>query len=86
MFILILNINMQAVGALKRKAIKLYNAFLQDIQRGRKPEYKEILDLISFINLPIELENSDFIAEYLLNKNDTTYLHLGKQCEYNSLW
>lgn len=72
---------MQVVDALKKKAIRKYEQFLQEVQRGYKPEYKDILDLISFINLPIGvLDKHDFIAEQLLNKNDTIYLHFGKRC------
>ena len=71
---------MQDVDALKRRAIEKYNVYLNNIQRGQRSDYKEILDLISFINLPVELENSDFIEEYLVNKNDTAYLYLGKRC------
>lgn len=52
-----------------------------DLQRGYKSDYKHILDLISFINLPIgTLDKHDFITEYLLNKHDTIYLHFSQRC------
>ena len=51
------------------------------MQKGYKPEYEDLLDLISFINLPVgTLDKHDFIAEYLLNRDDTIYLHFRKQC------
>lgn len=66
------------VDALKVKAIKQYEAFLQKIKRGYKPDYKDILDLICFINLPVKLDNAEFIKQKLLNQNDTAYLYFSK--------
>ena len=66
---------LQVVDALKLKTIDRYKCFLNKIKKGYKPDYQEILDLICFINLPITIDNSDFIKQQLLNKNDTLYLH-----------
>lgn len=66
------------VDALKVKAIKQYEAFLQKIKKGYKPDYKDILDLICFINLPVKLDNAEFIKQKLLNQNDTAYLYFSK--------
>ena len=71
---------MQAVDALKRKAIKRYNDYLKQVKKGYKPDYQEILNLICFINLPEQLDNNEFIKQQLLNHNDTAYLHFSKRC------
>ncbi len=75
----------QAVDALKGKAIKRYQDFLRQVRKGYRPDYKDILNLICFINLPIRLDNHEFIKQQLLNNNDTAYLHFGKQCDYKTL-
>lgn len=66
----------QTVDALKYKAIDRYCEFLSKVKKGYKPDYQDILNLICFINLPIKLDNHEFIKEQLLN--DTLYLHFGK--------
>lgn len=66
------------VDALKIKAIKRYENFLSKVKKGYKPEYQDILNLICFINLPVRLDNHEFIKQQLLNKDDTVYLHFGK--------
>lgn len=66
------------VDALKLKAIKRYEECLRLIKKGHKPEYLEILNLICFINLPVRLDNHEFIKQQLLNQNDTAYLHFGQ--------
>lgn len=73
-----MDIIIQDVDALKKKAIKRYEDFLKKVKKGYRPEYDEILNLICFINLPVILDNHEFIKQQLLNKNDTTYLHFGK--------
>lgn len=75
-----MKLNIQAVDALKRKAIKRYNDYLKQVKKGYKPDYQEILNLICFINLPEQLDNNEFIKQQLLNHNDTAYLHFGKRC------
>ena len=40
-------------------------------------DYKDILNLICFINLPVKIDNHEFIKQQLLNQNDTAYLHFG---------
>jgi hypothetical protein len=54
-------INILVVDALKRKAIKRYEDFLRAVKKGNRPDYQEILNLICFINLPVKLDNHDFI-------------------------
>lgn len=73
-----MDINVLVVDALKKKAIKRYEDFLKKVKKGYKPDYKEILNLISFINLPTRLDNHEFIEQQLLNQNATNYLHLGE--------
>lgn len=73
-----MDINVQVVDALKRKAIKRYEDFLRKLKKGYKPDYQDILNLICFINLPVRLDNHEFIKQQLLNQNDTVYLHFGK--------
>lgn len=46
----------QAVDALKREAIDMYEHFIQRASYGYKDDYQFILNLISFINMPIELD------------------------------
>lgn len=66
------------VDALKIKAIKEYDKFLTKVKKGYKPEYKDLLNLICFINLPVKIDNHEFIKQQLLNQNDTAYLHFGQ--------
>lgn len=66
------------VDALKLKAIKEYEKFLQKVKKGYRPDYKDILNLICFINLPVKIDNHEFIKQQLLNQNDTAYLHFGQ--------
>lgn len=67
-----------AVDALKIKAIKRYEELLRNIKKGYKSDYRDILNLICFINLPVKLDNHNFIKQQLLNQNDTAYLHFGQ--------
>lgn len=66
----------QVVDALKRKAIEQYDQFLKKAMKGYQTDYQYILALISYINMPIVLD--DFIKQRLLNYGDTDYLHLGR--------
>jgi hypothetical protein len=66
------------VDALKRKTIDRYKCFLNRVKKGYKPDYQEILNLICFINLPICLDNQEFIKQQLLNNDDTIYLQFGQ--------
>ena len=66
------------VDALKHKAINKYKDFLKKVKKGYRPEYDDILNLICFINLPVKLDNHEFIKQQLLNQDDTFYLHFGK--------
>ena len=49
------------MDALKYKTIVRYNEFLKKLKKGYKPDYQEILNLICFINLPVRLDNHEFI-------------------------
>lgn len=73
-----MNLNVLVVDALKWKAINRYKSFLKRVKKGYQDDYHEILDLISFINLPTKLDNHEFIKQKLLNNGDTIYLHFGK--------
>lgn len=66
-------INHLAVDALKREAIKQYEEFLLQLKKGYKPDYEELLNLICFIDLPVKLDNHEFIKQKFLN--DKIYLH-----------
>ena len=66
------------VDALKTKAIKEYEAFLKKVKKGYQPDYKDLLNMICFINLSVKIDNHDFIKQQLLNQNDTVYLHFGQ--------
>ena len=46
--------------------------------KGYKNDYQYILALISFINMPIQLEGMEYIQQRLLNYGNTDYLHLGR--------
>lgn len=50
---------------------------LKQFKKGNKPEYQDLLNLICFINLPVQLDNHEFIKQQLLNTDDTVYLHFG---------
>jgi hypothetical protein len=49
------------VDALKLKAINRYKDFIKKVKKGYKPDCQEILNLICFINLPVKLDNHEFI-------------------------
>ena len=66
------------VDALKVKAIKEYERFLAKVKKGYQPDYQDILNMICFINLPVRLDNHEFIKQQLLNLNDTVYLRFGQ--------
>lgn len=63
----------QVVDVLKHEAINEYNKMLNNLYKGKSPEYKFILDLISYINMGEPDEN---IKQYLLNA--TGFLHFRK--------
>lgn len=52
--------------------------FINKANNGYINDYQYILALISFINMPIQLEGSEFIKQRLLNYGNTDYLHLGR--------
>lgn len=73
------------VDVLKHKAIKLYKDLLKRASKGYKDDYIELMNIICFISFPIEIDNMEFIKQKLLNENDTLYLQLGREPEFNSL-
>lgn len=52
--------------------------FLNKVKKGYQPDYQYILALISYINMPVSIDEEDFIKQRLLNYGDTDYLHLGR--------
>ena len=56
------------VDALKQKAINLYIEYIHNLQKGYRTDYQDIINLINFINLPINIDNNNVIKQYLLNK------------------
>nr|DAJ84428.1 MAG TPA: hypothetical protein [Bacteriophage sp.] len=61
LLILILINYILIVDALKCEAIKQYNMYINKAIKGYKSDYQYILALISFINMPIQLEGMEFI-------------------------
>lgn len=51
---------------------------MKRVVKGYHIDYQYILALISYINMPIALDEGDFIKQRLLNYGDTDYLHLGR--------
>lgn len=74
------------VDVLKRKAIDLYKGLLHRAQKGYQDDYSLLMNIICFISLPIEIDNMEFIKEKLLNKDDTLYLQLGRECQLKTVF
>lgn len=74
------------VDVLKRKAIDLYKGLLHRAQKGYQDDYSLLMNMICFISLPSEIDNMEFIKEKLLNKDDTLYLQLGRECQLKTLF
>lgn len=74
------------VDVLKRKAIDLYKRLLHRAQKGYQDDYSLLMNVICFISLPTEIDNMEFIKEKLLNKDDTLYLQLGRECQLKTLF
>lgn len=74
------------VDVLKRKAIDLYKGLLHRAQKGYQDDYSLLMNMICFISLPTEIDNMEFIKEKLLNKDDTLYLQLGRECQLKTLF
>lgn len=74
------------VDVLKRKAIDLYKGLLHRAQKGYQDDYSLLMNIICFISLPTEIDNMEFIKEKLLNKDDTLYLQLGRECQLKTVF
>lgn len=74
------------VDVLKRKAIDLYKGLLHRAQKGYQDDYSLLMNMICFISLPSEIDNMEFIKEKLLNKDDTLYLQLGRECQLKTVF
>ena len=55
------------MDALKQKAVVMYKHLLKRLKKGYKDDYTDLLNLICFINLPIEIDKYDFIKQYFNN-------------------
>jgi len=55
------------LNKLKEKAILEYSYFISRLRKGYRKDYSNILDLISLIELGQNIDNYEFIAQYLLN-------------------
>ncbi len=74
------------VDVLKRKAIDLYRSLLKRASQGYQDDYSQLMNIICFISLPMEIDNMEFIKEKLLNQDDTIYLQLGRESGPNPLF
>ena len=45
------------VDALKGKAIQEYDKLLRELRKGKKPKYEDLMNLICYIDLPVELDH-----------------------------
>lgn len=69
-----------AVDALKKKAIEMYMTLLRRLQKGYKDDYQDLLNLICFIDLPVKIDNYEFVKQQFLNTYGTNSLHFSKGC------
>ena len=56
-----------ALNKLKLKTIDDFNKLIHKISYGYKPDYKNILNQICFIEVNSQLDNSELIYESLIN-------------------
>ena len=45
------------VDALKGKAIQEYDKLLRELRKGKKPKYDDLMNLICYIDLSVELDH-----------------------------
>ena len=45
------------VDALKGKAIQEYDKLLRELRKGKKPKYDDLMNLICYIDSPVELDH-----------------------------
>lgn len=68
-----LNINLNikiivdVLKQLKEKALFEYQRYISKLKNGYRPDYQHILDLICLIELGNQIDNYEFISQYLLN-------------------
>jgi len=62
---------------LKGKAIQEYDKLLRELRKGKQPKYDFLMTLISYIGLPVLIDNRDFVEQKLLNYHDTIYIRRG---------
>ena len=74
------------VDVLKHKAIRLYRDLLKRASQGYRDDYTNLMNIICFISLPERLDNDEFIKQRLLNQNDTLYLQLGREGQFNTVF
>lgn len=58
---------MDAINKLKQKTINDYLACINKLSKGYRVDYSLILHEISFIETHTELDNCDFIYQYLMS-------------------
>lgn len=58
---------MGVVSNLKQKAIQDYLEFLTRLEKGYKDDYHNIINIINLIDLYGNIDNSEYIASWLLN-------------------
>lgn len=75
--------NVAAVNSLKLKAIDQYKDLLNRLKKGYKDDYSDLMNLICFINLPIKLDNHEFIKQFL--NNGANNIHFSTKCGCSKL-
>lgn len=58
----------EVVDALKAKAINEYEWLLEHLFKGHKEDYKHLLNLIEYIELPLRPNNDPELLEYFLSQ------------------
>lgn len=63
------NILVTDVDVLKYKAIKNYMYLVYNLQKGRKTDYQNVLEIMSLIDIYSELDNKNiYYKEFYLNE------------------
>ena len=52
---------------LKSKVIELYCRYVRRLNKGYKDDYSTILNMISYLSLPLDPDEEQKIFEYLIN-------------------
>lgn len=55
------------VDVLKSKVIELYCRYVRRLNKGYKDDYSTILNMISYLSLPLDPDEEQKIFEYLIN-------------------